>query len=514
MHLLNLTNLIGRDVLYYSISWADLKPRSLVLVISLALILVLTFGLVPPLIDNDEKSSLIQDDMQTPGSPEIPEEKIESRQQPRPPSTEILPINNVTIHFIDVGQGDATLIDTNGRDVLIDGGTRSKGDLVTQYLEDQNITTLDIVIGTHPHADHIGGLIGVISAFDLKKQTVKTVLDSGYTKETRTYRDYFFLSTQRNLTIVERGMVIQLDDITRITVMNPVQPLEFSDANDNSIVILLEIGNVSFWLSADCETKCEQSIMAAGLVRDIDILKVGHHGSRTSSSSEFIRYTNPEVSIISAGLNNQYGHPHEEAVIRLGNISSTLYRTDIQGTITISTNGTGYSISTHLVPIMETPSITQPPTQPPSPPKPPEPPEPPPIEEAKLVINEVEQNPEGIDAGNEWLEIYNPSSKTVDLRNWRIVTTHGKTMTYTFQSTTIAPGEYLVIQFTSGQFIDNEDERIILFDSSGREIDRTPILTDTRNDQRSWQRKLDGLDTDSRADWIFRNETRGKSNAS
>lgn len=129
-----------------------------------------------------------------------------------------------------------------------------------------------------------------------------------------------------------------------------------------------------------------------------------------------------------------------------------------------------------------------------------------------IVINEVEANPSGLDAGNEWVELFNPLGEAVDLSGWRILTTHGVTKTYLIpQGTSIGPGAHLVIQFSS-QFIDNENEQLILIDSAGNEVDRTLPINDDANDQRTWQRRSDGLDNDAGSDWIFKTSTRGVMN--
>lgn len=177
-----------------------------------------------------------------------------------------------------------------------------------------------------------GGLITLMNEFDLMGFEIPVVLDSGFSKDTQTYLDYLALAQFRNLTIVQRGMVIQLDPSTRLTILNPIQPLEFSDANDNGIVILLEVGDVTIWLGADCERACEESIREAGLQSDVDVLRVGHHGSRTSTSSEFLSETRPEVAVISLGEGNRYGHPHPEVLERLEGLA-TIFRTGLRARV-------------------------------------------------------------------------------------------------------------------------------------------------------------------------------------
>ena len=321
---------------------------------------------------------------------------------PIPEREDRVELADVTIHFIDVGQGDAILIDTTEKDVLIDAGTRSNGQVVFDYLISNSITRLDFVVGTHPDANHIGGLITLMNEFDLRGYEIPVVLDSGDSTFTQTYLDYLALAQFRNMTVMERGMIIQLDPSTRMIILNPIQPLQFSDPNDNSIVILLEIGNVSVWLGADCETACEEGIGREGLRRDVDVLKVAHHGSRTSTSLNFLSETKPEVAVISVGEGNRYGRPHPELLARLEE-HATIFRTDTHGTIVLETDGITYSLSSEFT--FEEAVQPEPEIAPQADP----PPEPIPQPEniGFVVINEVEANTSGPDAGNEWVEIFN-----------------------------------------------------------------------------------------------------------
>ena len=250
-------------------------------------------------------------------------------------------LGNVTVYFIDVGQGDSIFVDTNGKDVLIDGGERTAGQAVVNYLRYLNITKIDIVVGTHQHADHIGGLITVMQTFP-----VSTVYDNGAVKTTQTYQDYINLARQRSLITAERGQSIQLDNMTFMTVLNPEQPLEFDDENDNSIVIKMEVNSVSFLFAGDAEEPAEQSILLAGFNLTSTVLKIGHHGSRTATTQNFLDAVNPEVAVISVGEGNSYGHPHQETLTKLATKNIDTYRTDLDGTITITTNGTDYTVTT------------------------------------------------------------------------------------------------------------------------------------------------------------------------
>ena len=252
--------------------------------------------------------------------------------------------SNVTVYFIDVGQGDSIFIDTPNLDMLIDGGTRAAGNAVVEYLRGLGVTRIDYVVATHPDADHIGGLITVLTEYNATY--TPTIIDSGYSKETDTYHDYFALASNRTVEYAVRGQVYVLSTYVNVTVLNPQNPLEFDDANNNSIVLKLQVFNVTFLFEGDCEAESEASIMKAGFNLTSIILKVGHHGSRTATSSAYLEAINPKVAVISVGLGNRYGHPDQETLGKLADMGVIVYRTDLNGNIVITTNGIDYYITT------------------------------------------------------------------------------------------------------------------------------------------------------------------------
>ena len=259
----------------------------------------------------------------------------------------------LTVHFIDVGQGDAILVDLGDTEVLIDGGGRSPG--VTAYLEDYVNGSLEVMIATHPHADHIGGLIEVLDDFD-----VEEIWLNGDTSTSKTYSDFItkvnaegaevYEATWRHIIVTRGLMVYVLNQLglrfiavggLMFDVLNPFGPL-VDDINNNSIVLMMSYCDTDFLFMGDAEEEAESSMMPAG---DIDILKVGHHGSRSSSSQAFLNIVQPEVAIYMAGEDNQYGHPHPETITALEAIGAEIYGTDVCGTITVTTNGSEYIIS-------------------------------------------------------------------------------------------------------------------------------------------------------------------------
>jgi len=257
----------------------------------------------------------------------------------RPTVQPTVATGNLQVHFIDVGQGDAILIDLGATEVLIDGGDKSPG--VTDYIDDYVEGHLEAVVATHPHADHIGGLIEVLDEFD-----VDNVWYNGDGATSKTYADFMAGANDEGCQIYEarRGDTIVAGALT-FYVLNPVDSL-FDNTNDNSIVLLLHYGSIDFIFAGDAEVDAEAGMISAGVLSDIDILKVGHHCSRTASSPAFLNIIKPEIAIYMAKLGNTYGHPHPETITALQNIGAAIYGTDTRGTITISTDGSTYSLRT------------------------------------------------------------------------------------------------------------------------------------------------------------------------
>ena len=253
----------------------------------------------------------------------------------------------VAVYFFDVGQGDSIFIDTNSKDVLIDGGPRSAGLTVLNYLSELNISHVDIVVATHPDADHIGGLITVLNS----SIQVDMVLYNNQTSTTKTYQEFISLAGDK-MVVAERGQVYVLDYNVNFTVLNPTQPLEFSDTNDNSIVLRLQVENISFLFTGDATFETEENMMNAGLNLKSQVLKVAHHGSKHSTSTEFIQAVKPIYAVISVG-ENPYGHPSPETIQRLLNEDVTVYNTQVSGTIVMSTDGQTIQVQGNPTPIPE-----------------------------------------------------------------------------------------------------------------------------------------------------------------
>jgi competence protein ComEC len=245
---------------------------------------------------------------------------------------------NMTVTFIDVGQGDSEyIISPSNKTMLIDAGELNQVSKVTSKI---NVTTLDIVVATHPHADHIGGMKTILNTYIVGK-----FFDSGYKHSSTTYETMLTTIQQKKISYVtpKNGDTIDFDPMVTVKVLNP-QPKFFEEINDNSIVLLMTYKNISFLFAGDTQLNAE-TMYAKGL-KNVTVLKVAHHGSATSTGAYLISKTNPKVSIISVGKDNTYGHPDTYTIKRLVSDKSTVYRTDLNGSITVTTDGENYSIIT------------------------------------------------------------------------------------------------------------------------------------------------------------------------
>ncbi len=243
------------------------------------------------------------------------------------------------VHFIDVGQGDSILIKTPQKNILIDGGNR--GTTALNYIRNQGVNALDFIISTHPHADHIGGLINVIQSIQ-----VGEVIDPAVPHTTKTFEEYITLIDQKGIWFTEgrAGMKWDVGGGATIHILHPTSPSQ-SDLNNASIVVRLTFGEVSFLFAGDAESAAESQILNRGYELNSTILKVGHHGSKTSTTQAFLKAVKPEAAIIMCGKTNAYGHPHQDILNKLSAANVEIYRTDLHGSIVVVTDGDTYSIN-------------------------------------------------------------------------------------------------------------------------------------------------------------------------
>lgn len=239
------------------------------------------------------------------------------------------------VHFLDVGQGDCTLIESQGHAMLIDAGNNDKGTYVQNYLQKQGITKLDYAVGTHPDADHIGGLDVILTKFECD-----LLLMPDRKNHTRTYDDVVQAVRQKRVkrSAPEAGTVYTLGDAS-FTITAPIGNDYGNNNNDYSIGILLQYGEKRFLFTGDAEEASEYDMTEGGLDLHADVYKAAHHGSRSASTEGFMNAVNPEYAVISCGEGNSYGHPHAEVLNRFRQMGIQVYRTDEQGTIIAESDG-------------------------------------------------------------------------------------------------------------------------------------------------------------------------------
>ena len=256
--------------------------------------------------------------------------------------------NNVSVngqlkvHYINVGQADSILIQQGNNSMLIDAGNNGDSETVKNYISNQGITKLDYVIGTHPHEDHLGGLDYVINSFEIGNIYMPKV-----TSTTQTFKDVISAIQNKKMQITTPvpGDSFKLGQADcKILAPNSAS---YEDLNNYSIVIKVTFGNNTFMFDGDAEALSEKEMLNKGFDVKADVLKVGHHGSSSSTSDEFLKKVNPKYAVISCGVNNDYGHPHKETMDKLKNSGISVYRTDECGTIICTSDGKNISFNTN-----------------------------------------------------------------------------------------------------------------------------------------------------------------------
>jgi len=243
---------------------------------------------------------------------------------------------DMSVHFIDVGKADSIYIKCKDKNILIDAGERSTSDLVNEYLKKQNVKKLDLVIATHPHSDHIGGMPKIIDEFEIAK-FIMPELAINDIPTSRSYEKLLKALKAKKLNVItpSPGSEFKLGELN-IQTFAPVK--QYEKVNDNSVVVKITYKNKSFLFTGDAEKKSESDMINSGANLSADVLKVGHHGSKTSTSSAFLNHVNPRYAVICVG-EDRYNLPKKVTIDRLKNKQIKIFRTDIHGTVILATDG-------------------------------------------------------------------------------------------------------------------------------------------------------------------------------
>lgn len=246
----------------------------------------------------------------------------------------------MTVHFIDVGQGLAIMAQTGDEVLVYDGGNKEASSYFISYLMQNGVDDIDYMISSHYDSDHLSGLIGALNVFD-----VDTVIASDYEHGTQLYNSFYDTLEKQGKSVIypEVGEEFEFGEGS-FTVLSPGEITD--DSNNNSVAIRLDYGDVSFIFTGDAEHEEEEDMIAGGIDLDCDVLSAGHHGSASSSSWDFVEATLPEYVVFSCGLDNSYGHPDPDTLEKFESIEAQIFRTDEQGNIIATTDGTGITWNT------------------------------------------------------------------------------------------------------------------------------------------------------------------------
>ncbi len=381
------------------------------------------------------------------------------------------------VHFIDVGQADAILIQfPSGQNMLIDAGNNSDGNLVVKYLKKNGVKKLDHVIGTHPHEDHIGGLDVAVKNFNVSKVYLPRV-----THTTKTYEDLLMAIKNKGLKVTEAKGGVKLDVGMEVTAeLLAPNSTGYEELNNYSAVLRLSFGNTSFLFTGDAEDVSETEMLRAGYILKANVLKVGHHGSSSSTSSAFLKAVSPKYAVICVGEGNDYGHPHSEILNNLATAGIEVFRTDQQGTIIATSDGNTVTFNKKPSEVKVRPANTE--TINPKP------------ASSKIIDSNIPTTGsssgvaiESIDLKAEIVTIKNSSGAAVNISGWRLVSEKGN-QEFTFRSgTALAPGETIkivtgpnaaagsgVLVWTTENLWNNDSDPGALYDSSGKLVSRYP----------------------------------------
>ena len=250
--------------------------------------------------------------------------------------------NDIAVHYLYVGQGDCELVVCEGQAMLIDAGESGNEKKVIDYIHNCGITTLDYVVATHPDSDHIGAMPYVIDSFNVKN-IVMTALPEELEPDYYCYSQlqYYISESKINAITARAGIKFRLGGAD-VTVVAPVN--YGSDLNNNSIVLRVDYKGGSYIFQADAGFEEEDSILNSGIDIDCDVIKIGHHGSDSSSNEKYLKTVSPEIAVISCGKDNDYGHPHDKTTARIKKYTKNIYRTDLLSDIVVAYDGEKYKV--------------------------------------------------------------------------------------------------------------------------------------------------------------------------
>ena len=389
---------------------------------------------------------------------------------------------SLTVSFLDVGQADCTVIQYGSSSMIIDAGGNSTASSLVSEIKNMGISKFDIVVGTHPHEDHIGGLDAVINNFDIGTISMPKVSNN-----TQTFMDVLTAIQHKGLTVTTPipGNTFTLGNDIKCTIFAP-NGTGYSDLNSYSIVIKVVYGNTSFLFTGDAETDSEQEMLVKGFDLKSDVLKVGHHGSTSSTSTAFLNAVSPKNAVIFVGKDNIYGHPHRETLDKLNAAGVKIYRTDLNGTIEMVSDGSTINVSpqhavlstptsaTIIASISPSPTVTAPiPISTSSLSNPTPTPTSTVTTTASIQITNIFYDGlvPSIES-DEYVEISNPGTTAVDLNGWTLKDVADGTPSFRFPAYTLEPGtsirvytnenhpEYGGFNFGYGKAIWNNTARI------------------------------------------------------
>lgn len=303
------------------------KPHK---IISLMLLLTLLCSITACSSTESETSSTQPDTAEQEAAVEEQEDIVEEPQS-----------YDMTVHFLDVGQGLSILAQSDDQTLIYDGGDSDKSSFVVAYLKEQGVTDIDYLISSHYDSDHVNGLIGCLNAFD-----VENVICSDYVHDSDTYQSFISTAQSKGLELQHPAVGTAFTFGTGSFEILAPSEIDQNDSNGNSVAIKLTNGNNSFIFTGDAESSSESAMCASGINLDCDVLVPGHHGSATATSWEFLEKTVPEYAVISCGVDNQYGHPDKDTMDKLQSMDIQVFRTDKQDTITVTSDGTDLTWST------------------------------------------------------------------------------------------------------------------------------------------------------------------------